>query len=565
MSKLECFFTVLLGFFIYEVVFIRIGFFIGQPIGKYSIVLALLSYTSILFTLAAWNPIASKSSKNFYYGVTFFIVSIFLTATLLPPLSKIYDTSWDGQGYHQTAVLALSEQWNPVKEPFIKLQQNLPSQIFAEGYPSALWEIEASIYSLTGRINSAKILNFLILLVSGTVIYSLLRKIAIHKVLAFLISISAIIQPVFTIQMFTFMADGFGYQLILIGMASLAVFAVSPKSYWSVITFLFSILLLASTKYSHLPVVLILSLIFSLILGNRLLNKDYNTKKSMKLLFVLFVFVSIIFGYLPYVRNATAHKAMFYPTNIPDLMGSVKYNNVPQNLKDKGKPLLLFYGIFSKAQSFKSGDPTNKENVAILKIPFTFSYGEVKNAATLYNNRVGAGGPLFSGIVVSSLAFLLFVSFKVDTKAKRYAIYSAYFCLGTIIFLSLLAPTPNLLRYVNQLQLIPFIVIIVISTFAKNVVFKTGVFLLISLTLINSSVYAFAVIKKVRTENIEIDRQFIEMRESGKTYAVSARHLYSNYLMLQEQNIPFVIVDNLSCKDMIPFPGSSRSTFYCAL
>ncbi|MFO0703983.1 MAG: hypothetical protein U0525_04640 [Patescibacteria group bacterium] len=563
MTNLEKFIFITFGFWIYEVVYIRTGYFAGITITSATFVISFASY--ILITLIIFSVVRS-SLRNFlvdFLIVIVFVVFIGLFGLISSFLSYTYDTSWDGQGYHQSAVIALANNWNPVKEIHAPLQKVLPSQIFAESYPPALWEIEASIYALTGRINSAKVVNFAIAAIAFLVVYDLLRKLKIRKLLALLISILVVIQPVFMIQLLTFMEDGFGYEVFVIALASLITFCLSPKNFWAMLMFVMAELLLVTTKYSHLPVSLVIGMVFFPVIVNRLMNKDYPFNiKNISLVFLI-LFVSLIFFYLPYGRNYLAYKAMFYPTNIPDLMGSVTYNNVPNNLQKTDKLGLLFYGIFSSAQDATSGDPRSSSNVAKLKIPFTFSKYEITSSAELYNNRVGGGGPLFSGIIVLSTIILLIAYFKSKTLHERYAIYSSFFMVLALLILALLAPTPNLLRYVNELQLLPFVILIPILITFRQWYLKGAIYFITFLIFINISIFSYAVISKNIKEAKAIKAQFEKMRESNSVYMVRAQQFYSNYILLEENGIKYEAVNDLNCENLKSLLASSTTTQYC--
>lgn len=486
MTKIELFILITLGFFIFAIIFIRIHFLFGNPIENWTITFAFSFYCILLAFLFSRISIPTLNEKEKYLSLFSFIIFSIIVFSSSLLLAKTYDTSWDGQGYHQTAVIALASGWNPLYDPSIHLMQKLPSQIFAEGYPSAFWEIQASIFSLTERINSAKITNFFIGIIAGLTIYCLLRKLSFGKILSILISFLLVIQPIYVLQLLTFMQDGLGYELLLIATSTLTIGILFPKSYWALALFFFTELLLVGTKYSHLPVALVLGVIFTLIVGNRLLNHEYILNRKITSLLLGCLLISMLFFLIPYGRNAFWHRALFYPTNITELMGSVKYNNIPKNIKDKDNISLLFYGIFSKSQSIMSGDPRSKTNIAELKIPFTFSTTEITASAALYNNRVGGGGPLFSGIVLLTILFLLSASFRTITRKQRYALYTSYFFLIVIVALSLSVPTPNLLRYVNQLQILPFVVLIPLYAAIKNRYIKTFTFILLFFISINT-------------------------------------------------------------------------------
>lgn len=563
MSKLEQYITIFLGFFIFAVLFVRIGFFIGGTINPYTLIIIFLTYFVSLIILYSSNIFEFKEKLSRYIPLVFLGLTVLFLGMLSLLLSNTYDTSWDGQGYHQSAVIALSSNWNPITDPSIDFTQTLPSQIFAESYPSALWELESLVYSLTNKINSAKVFNFAIAIIAGLMVYSLLRKLNLSIIFSSLISLLIVAQPVYLIQALTFMQDGFGYELLIIAAASLSIMAISRKDYWAILIFIMAELLLVTTKYSHLPLSVILGGLFLLIIINRIMNRDYRINKITISLFGLFVFASLVFFSLPYLRNQFHHNAMFYPTNIPELMGSVRYNNVPNNLQDSNKFTLLFYGIFSKAQSRESGDPRSQSNIAELKAPFIFTPAEVADSAELYNNRVGGAGPLFSGVVVLSILLTIFLYFKMETVKQRYAIYASLFGLIIIILLSLVAPTPNLLRYTNQLQLIPFALIIPIySVFSKKYI-KVFCYIIIALSAINVFLFSTSVITKTIAEHDQINKEMNELRSSEKIYQVRAQQFYSSYILLNEQNIKFTPVNNLTCGNVKNLVASSTTTQYC--
>lgn len=561
LSKIDLFILLEIGLFTFLIIFIRLGYIFGTPINIFTLPVAFVFYSICILCFISF--LDSKRNTQYVTLCIFVVLNLIISACAFL-FAQTYDSSWDGQGYHQSAVIALATGWNPIWHSSIDFLQKLPSQIFAEGYPPAFWELEASFYAVWGKINAAKVLNLYFALIACLTWYSLLRRIHFRKILAGIISFLVILQPVYLLQFLTFMQDGLGYQLVLIAIASLVIFILTPKAYWAIMVFFFSELFLVSTKYSQLPLAVVLGVIALLVIGNRLLNKVYKVTPYVKSVLVGLILVSVLFAHLPYIRNFIAHGAMFFPTNEADLMGSVKYNNVPNNLSHDNKFVLLFYGIFSRAQDSTSGDPRAKQNIAELKIPFTTSIDEVTDSVSLYNNRAGAGGPLFSGIVVVSILFLFVMSFKAQTQKERYAMYASYLCLLLLLALALATPTPNLLRYVNQLQLIPFAVLLPIYAvfFHKKYVIAITYSILL-LVMLNTVTYAYAVTQHNIMLTNTINQQFDDMRKSKATYKVGAQQFYSNYVLLNEQQIPIVVEDKLECKKMEKLVFSSTTTAFC--
>lgn len=564
MSKKEFFIVISLGFIFYTILFIRLCFFAGYSLNNWSIPSSILSYALILLCFFLYNGISISSQNNFYVALIGFWFFIAISSVLGFAMSKTYDLSWDGQGYHQTAIIAMANGWNPVYQPDIQLKQKLSSQVFAEGYPSGIWEIQSGIYLMYGKINAAKVLNFYLAVVALFITNIFLRKVKLSKLLSFSISLLIVVHPIFVNQFLTFMQDGLGYQLMIILIFSLILFMIDYTASWASLVFCFAVLITITTKYNMLPLIIPFVLIFVAVYLNNLMNKTVIlTTRTRFVIFLLFL-SSLVFGYLPYIRNLVSRGTLFYPTNIPHLIGSVKYTNIPSNLyKDNGLSL-LFYGIFSKSQSAESGDPESPYNTAELKIPFSTTKQELLDNGALYNNRVGGLGPFFSGLIVLSLTLLAYVSFKVTSQKERYVIYAAYFAIFTIFVTSYMSPTPNLHRYVTQLYLIPFAVVIPLYLGIKSKFISTTSYLLIILVAFNILFYIYSSVQYNYEQQSRLARQLDEMNKSGQKYIISAQQFYSNYNLLAENGVKFMITDSLVCQSTpLSLVSSSETTKFC--
>lgn len=556
------------GYLLFIVGITRISFLAHSVITPITLIVATISYFFLVVFLYLFGVLSFLSGKKDAYDffsttlLAFFSMClVFISSSFF---AKTYDSSWDGQGYSQTAIIALANGWNPVYQSAINLGRRTPNQIFSEGYPTALWEIQAAIYAATGKINAAKVTSLYIGILAFIASYAALRKLSVNRAVSALIGSLLVLQPIYINQFFTFMQDGFCYALLIIAIASLLAFIKQMDEYFSVITFLSSEILLVSTKYSNLPAALLLGSIFFIVLGNRFLNRDYLF--SFKTLIAGFVItaLALLFATVPYVRNLYYHHALFYPTNIPDLMGAVDYNNIPMNLRETSKLNLLIYGIFSSSQTNKSGDPTNQENNANLKLPFTFSINEVQDSVGLFNNRVGAGGPLFSGIFLVAISALFAFSYVAKSKHTRYVMYAAFFSLSLFMLLAIFVPTPNLLRYSTQLQLVPFVTILSLMLGFKNKFAQFVAGLLLLGVAINSSLYGSIFINHTLKTTNKIKQQLSEMQQSGHQYQVVAHDHFSNYILLQENNIAFTAVETLTCENEQYLVVSDKSTSFCS-
>ena len=150
-----------LGFLIFEILFVHAGYFISQTINSYT-----LPITYILFTGAILLYLFLTKSLNFknYKTCSLFFIAFSLVFFLLAKylFSQTYDTSWDGNGYHSSGVISFANNWNPIQQTKLPVRPPDPG-IFVNGYPSALWLIQGSIYSTIGTINSSKVTNLIAL------------------------------------------------------------------------------------------------------------------------------------------------------------------------------------------------------------------------------------------------------------------------------------------------------------------------------------------------------------------------------------------------------------------
>jgi len=145
------------------------------------------------------------------------IIAIIVFAISIYICSHTYDTTWDGNTYHKLAIGMLKDGWNPVyqsAESFINddvtnigIEDDGRNSIWIEHYPKASWIFSANIYSVTNNIESAKIINILIMYVAFGIIINYLYK-KTNIIFLFLISLLVCINPISIVQAFSYYIDG---------------------------------------------------------------------------------------------------------------------------------------------------------------------------------------------------------------------------------------------------------------------------------------------------------------------------------------------------------------------
>ena len=573
-KKKETLAIILLGFFVFEVTFCYLLFMLNVEIFKNTLLISYIVYVIILFVTFTLKKVDKKHITSIL--LTFTLLSAFIYLSGIFFFSQTYDTSWDGQGYHSSGVISFAQGWNPIYDKELPINLS-DAEIFVQGYPKALWLIQSTFYVSIGTINAAKVTNLIAMLIALIYTYCLLRNFKISKPYSILLAIICVAPAHVLMQLFSFMQDGFIYQMLVCAIAALGLF-IMRSSPISLLGFIFSLLLLAGTKYSALPMVLILSGVFAIIVFKKIMHKviHYDSKKGLlignksylnnkwKLIYAISFIITLIFFSIPYISNTIKYHDPVYPANDPVINKSYEANNIPTNIQDKDKLSLLFYGIFSKSQVDSGGSSDSPQNIAVLKLPFTFSFDETTNAIDMFNNRVGSVGPLFSGIFLLSLIIVIFQYKNIKHENKKY-LYIVYSCIIVIILSNLFNPVPNLIRYNGQILLIPIIVAVSILTLSrtKNKLLVTlNVFLIFSL-YINAVLFSVPLFQG-RAEGItNINKQLSEMNRSNKKYYVKANNFYSHYIRLSENDINYEIVDKLPCKEPIPLVKSIDTTKIC--
>jgi hypothetical protein len=550
----------LIYYSVFLLVFINLGFFLGFPITKWHLPLSLTLYFLILITI--------KVKGHLKIGLGEMLPIIFLLAVVLIAgwaLPKTYDTSYDGQLYHQTAVISLSTGWNPIWNRTLPI--SAPTGQYGEdgefgkpfviGYPKSLWSIQSAIFLFNGRIQTATITNLIAGLVAFIYVVNFLMELKICRLTAIIISTIAVLGPHYIIEFTSCMPDGFIYQISLVAIVSLTTFLLKNRTS-SLMIFCFASFLLAGTKFNSLPLVGMMGLVC---LGYLVISGLIQNKYIQRLIIFLSV-IGIIMLFLPFGVNQINYGSPLYPGNLDWAKQDIINQNIPKNLRGKNAVELLFYGIFSQPQiSTPADDPAN---LAYLKLPFTFSKDEITQ---VQSERVGTGGVFFSGLVIlSSLFFVVSIFQKQSVRSRKILIIMGIIIL-LIIITALSLPAPNVLRFTPQICLIPIITlsgICIMYREKKTKWLKYSLLLFSTLIVINTFSTLVPIVKIRADEFKKISQQLVGMKNSHITYNVYAQNFYSSYLRLQENNVKFIKTANIGCQQ----PGVLERTFstsFCPL
>lgn len=534
---------------------LTIGFIAGFSISPFSLPII---YLTFLFFLFVFNTIKEGRITPFFIVTALFMPLVFFAGIQI--FGHTFDTSFDGEDYHQTAVISLARGWNPFVQDTIPLdtKEGVP---FVLGYPKLLWNMQAAIYKLFPQhINSATITNLFIEIITFLFVFSLLKSFRMSTVWSITLSFLIVVQPDVVQQFFTFMEDGFSYEVSVIAITSLIAIHKSLHKKIYVVIFLLSLILLAGVKFSNLYIVVMLFAVFAVDLFVVL-------RIHMRHLIIPILFctlLGVVLLWVPYGKNALTYSSPFYPSNQKWAQSNLRYENTPKNLRHANKLVLLFYGIYSRAQIGSSSN--SYKNVAVLKIPFTTTLSEVFITDN-FQSRVAAEGVLFSGIFTAGILLYFFLLWQKKNASEKTVIWVLTIFLVLSFLLALLNPVPQKLHYVPAFYLVPVSVLLcmVMLMHQRNIWFKifTYVFAILIIANIFLKIVPFALARI--NDFAAINNEMLVLKNSGKIYQVNAKSFYSNYIRLQEYEVKFEATNVLECKKVSVLPYSSYTTFFCPL
>jgi|SRR5579883_296840 len=385
-----------------------------------------------------WNAKSSLtllSKKLLAWGCILFLLSLVISIIIS---SLFYDMSWDGQAYHQEAILKLQGGWNPFWE---KLPETEASAIWLNYYAKASWIIAAASYQVTHQIETAKLFNILFIAASFLMSFSvLLLSLKLRKKEAVFISLLFALNPVAVCQVLSFYVDG---QLasILLSFACVSYLLATKPNYTKTLLPLlaFNICILVNIKFT--AVIYTVIFIFGLIVWLFIKSSRWRYQ-SLGISLVSLSIGLFFIGYNPYVRNTTEMGHPFYPIygSKPADLISVQ---VPKNFSDNSFEN-LFLSLFSKSDDMPA-------TTAEPKVPLTLGSSEIR-AFFNADVRMGGFGPLFSGAVLLSLIIL-----SIAAWSNFEGVQALLFMTWVLLFSVFVNPQAWWARYAPQLWLVaPF-------------------------------------------------------------------------------------------------------------
>ncbi|SEK61870.1 glycosyltransferase family protein [Parapedobacter koreensis] len=515
----------LIGFFLMLVlgltlVILSLTFFLDGHVGRWQFPLALVVATGInayILFRSQWMGTAEIKGKYYTLGASVLFV---LLAILIS--GQFYDISEDGQEYHQEAIIQLRQGWNPYRTA---LDDSITTHsIWINHYAKGMETIQAAIYATTGRIETGKATN-LLLIVAGLFfsLSILVPKISTPK--AWITSILLTCNPVVIVQALTYYVDGVLGSIFLIFIAA-TILALKEKQWMHYLLIVVIITLAFGIKFTA---VVYMAMLMAAVFCWLLFHKKLKSHKILIVGFVSGVVLGILAGFNPYVTNTLNFGHPFYP-----LMGSKKVDimtrNSPATFGERSPAERFFISLFSHTDNAimeTGGKP-------VLKVPFTLNEVDIVNSGKV-DTRVAGFGPFFSGIVI--LAILLFILLAIQCRKER-RFKNILSIIITLVVTIVIIPESWWARYVPQFWFIPIILLVTSEWLlpGKHKVLKFAVYT----TLAANVIFAFSAIVQNIVITSQINHQLAILKDTSQPIVIDFRKSASNRIRFQEHEIPYI-------------------------
>ncbi|MCI8331033.1 MAG: hypothetical protein HFE04_02900 [Bacilli bacterium] len=501
------------------------------------------------------NFTKTKTSKK--NSIIILLLYFFLILGLPFIFGKTYDLTVDGNSYHKTAIGFIKNGWNTIYEESEEFQKNNDDVVqfdeetriglWIDHYPKGTWVVAATMYEMTGNIESGKAINAILIIMLYIISYNIFQIIFKKPWKSMLIATLVILNPIVISQIFTYYVDGLMGMCFTIECLLLMLIKPNEKQNREIWISIFGICaLFVNIKFTGLlysGAIAAVYYFYWLIKYRK--EKDYITYiKRITLYFTIIFGISIFYiGSDSYIKNTIDHHNPLYP-----LIGKEKVDIIttmqPKSFEDKNMLEKFTISLFSKTENvtYNAGEPR-------LKKPYKI-YNEEKMILMLPDVRIGGFGPLSALIAIISIIMLipsLYLFIKKEKKNLEYITLP----LIAIIITTILVGENWWARYVPQLHLIPIMSIgLLLYTskyYKKHLINKILLIMSIVVFGLNILCYKTSFIELVKSFK-EINKDLIEMKymENIELKLGGMESLYGYFYNLKDKGIKYTINNEIT-------------------
>jgi hypothetical protein len=447
-------------------------------------------------------------------------LTLILLASSLLLSAFFYDFSWDGQWYHQSAIIAIAHDSNPLSDPMQSFAHSqLHSQLYETHYAKGPWYAAAAIFATTGRIELGKCINWLILIAAFLGMLASCLSGGLRRSRALGIAAVVALNPVAISEVTTFLVDGVMVSsLILTAVATVS--ALRQPRPAVIATGVAASIVCINSKFTgliYLCFLLVATGLWCLLKARRSLPRLACVSAAT------LVLGTCLWGYNPYVTNTIYRHQPFYPilgsANYPSLAQQGKDGNeryeTPRNMAGRRLPVRFAYAIFGRP----GNQPYREGKTASLMWPFTARPHDLYSY-TFQDPRVAALGPYFSGCFVLSFALGVWLLFKLDASSRwMLVLFSA-----TIISSLLISKDSWWPRYGPQLWFLPIVPLVFAFKESAPRLQVRLTWVLCALIFVNAVIVATVRFNWETQASLTLRHQLRDLRDSGQEYEFSTRY-----------------------------------------
>jgi hypothetical protein len=520
---------------------------------------------SLGFSVAPWAvPLAALLSGGFcWWGSRRFVPShsratfvgvggsiTVLSFVFLLISGAFFDLSWDGQSYHQVAVIELARGWNPLYDP--PLPPVVPSvfdvSLPINHYPKGPWFCAASLFTLTNQIEQGKVFNLLLLAAAFFLSLSACADLDRSRpARAILLAAVAALNPVVISQSLTFYVDGQMASLLTCMGALMYRVARRPDGP-GLLALSLCLVMMVNVKFTGLAYALIFGATF--LVWMFLARKEEWKLTSLALVLAFFVGVGGA-GYHPYLTNLQTYGHPLHPVFGSHQVDIIS-DQVPGTFHSLNRVEKLVTSLFSTSANIKAPD------APVLKWPFTFTWGELATLRSYPDTRVGGFGPLFSGALLLGWGILLIVLARRTPGARAAA------GIVLIILCSILVNSEAWwARFAPQTWLLPLPAVVVVLANPTKKLLRVAGLALALLLLLNSLLVASLSLPFQRAISHDLRQQLAALSDQPETDPVAVYFEFkSARVRFQEWDISYqeyAHIKDLPCATPRPLVDGSAS------
>lgn len=471
------------------------------------------------------------------------MISIAAFAAAAYAMGQIYDLSWDGQWYHQEGIIRLAQGWNPLTE--FAAPDTYATELFLKSYAKGPWMLAASVYTLTGAIETGKAFNLVLILISGGVAYAALAatpQIPWHSRAA--LAALAALNPISICQMFSFYVDG---QLASLFVCSIGLLYLALRTQDHTIAsgLIASLTLLCATKVS--------GAIFAVIIlgGVGIWLLAYRAGAQLRYLIrigSIALATTLLAGANPYITNTIAHGTPLYPAlgSSIDLMQGQR----PGGFDAMPSAQRLMISLLA--------DPANIKAPAQATLKWPFQLGTNPMAFATFDTKVAGFGPFFGGgLFLATLALIALIRAR-QPGAHHYGIGVALLALSVMSH-----PEAWWARFAPQLWLVPLCVAACCLGARRRGFVYVGASIVLIMA-INLWVAGSHHIPSVLQRSADLHQRLAQLSRSRQRYEVEIHVFASHLVRLREAGIRFSQVERVQCvAPLVLERGPAWSTRIC--